>query len=179
MPEVEIRPAVSVDIPFLVELEHACQSQYVWQMERTVQDTQVNVAFREIRLPRAVRVEYPHRPAQLIETWKHHSGLLVGAVNGKPAAYVALNEKKETSSVWMSDLVVDERWRRQGIGTAMMLAAQEWAMQRSMRRLILELPSKNGPAIHLAIKLGFEFSGYHDMYFANQDIALFFARYLR
>lgn len=179
MPQVEIRPVVSVDIPHLVALEHSCQSQYVWQMERTVDETQVSVMFREIRLPRAVRVEYPRRPTLLQDTWKQRSGILVGLVQGQPAAYVALNEKSDTSTAWMSDLVVDERWRKQGIGTAMMYAAQDWTLQRGMRRLILELPSKNSPAIHLAVKLGFEFSGYHDKYFANQDIALFFARYLR
>jgi hypothetical protein len=38
---------------------------------------------------------------------------------------------------------------------------------------------KNYPAICLAQKLGFDLCGYNDRYFANQDIALFFAKNLR
>jgi RimJ/RimL family protein N-acetyltransferase len=41
------------------------------------------------------------------------------------------------------------------------------------------MQSKNHPAIQLAHKLGFEFCGYNDHYFSNQDIALFFSRPLR
>jgi len=34
------------------------------------------------------------------------------------------------------------------------------------------------PAVRLVQKMGFEFSGYHDRYYANQDIALFFTKRL-
>jgi RimJ/RimL family protein N-acetyltransferase len=36
------------------------------------------------------------------------------------------------------------------------------------------MQSKNYPAIALARKLGFSYSGYSDRYYADQDIALFF-----
>jgi hypothetical protein len=41
------------------------------------------------------------------------------------------------------------------------------------------MQSKNYPAVHMAMKLGYEFSGYQDHFYANGDIALFFTRYLR
>ena len=69
--------------------------------------------------------------------------------------------------------------RLKGIGTALVLAAQNWSMQRMNRRITMEIPSKNYPAIKLAMKLGFEFSGYNDAYYPNKDIALFFSRFMK
>jgi hypothetical protein len=37
---------------------------------------------------------------------------------------------------------------------------------------------KNYPAIHFAYKLGFEFSGYNDQYYRDQEIAIFFSTYI-
>jgi len=77
------------------------------------------------------------------------------------------------------DVVVREDNRGKGIGTALILAAQDWGMERNCRRAIVEMQSKNYPAIQLIRKLGYEFCGYSDQYYLNQDIALFFARMLR
>ncbi len=62
---------------------------------------------------------------------------------------------------------------------ALVLAAQDWASQRNLLRMIIEMQSKNFPGIHLAMKMGYEFCGYNDQYYASRDIALFFARFLR
>ncbi|MCU0368532.1 MAG: GNAT family N-acetyltransferase [Cyclobacteriaceae bacterium] len=92
---------------------------------------------------------------------------------------MAEDEILEIQSAVIRDLVVDNPIRRQGVGTAMVLAAQNWAIQRGNRRLTLEIPPKSYPAIKLAFKLGFEFSGYNDSYYPNKDIALFFSKYLK
>jgi len=41
------------------------------------------------------------------------------------------------------------------------------------------MQSKNNPAIRMANKLGFSFCGFRDHYFPNQDLALFFSRFVR
>ena len=41
--------------------------------------------------------------------------------------------------------------------------------------MMLALQSKNDPAIEFCTQLGLGFCGYSDRYFANRDIALFFA----
>ena len=83
------------------------------------------------------------------------------------------------NTTWVTDLVVLRRQRRQGIGTALLLASQDWALQKKNRRIILEMQPKNFPAISLAQKLGFDLCGYNDHYYTNQDIALFFSKWLR
>lgn len=179
MPEIEIRPVVATDLPALVAIEHSFRSSYVWQMDLSVHEGGVAVNFHEIRLPRQVTVEYPRPPQGLLEDWKHRSAVLVGIYENVPVAYLGLNEHISPRTAWVTDLVVTPQLRRKGVATALIFAAQEWASQRDNRRMILELQSKNHIGIRLAMKLGFEFCGYNDHYYANQDIALFFAQFLR
>jgi len=179
MPEIEIRPAVSADIPSLLQLEHDFKTSYVWQMERQFLEGQVTINFREIRLPRTVRVEYPHSRNGFTEHWKEYSAVIVAVHQGEPVAYINIVEQTIPATGWVTDLVVRDNLRRQGVGTALILAAERWAQQHKLRNLTLEMQSKNFPAIRLAMKLGFEFTGFNDHFYKNQDIALFFTRYLK
>lgn len=179
MPQIEIRPVLSADISNLIQIDHACQTDYVWQMSRSVDEGEVVIQFREVRLPRSVQVEYPYPPTSLVENWKDRAGLLVASMDGEPVGYIGLSESKSSATVAISDLAVTLPHRRKGIATALLLAAQQWAMHRRMRSVALTVQSKNYPAIRLALKLGFDFCGYNDDYYANQDIALFFNRFLK
>ena len=179
MPEIEIRPAISNDIPALMALDHNYTSEYVWQMEIQTQETGVEVNFREVRLPRSVRVEYPRSTAGLADDWTHRSGILIALLEGEPVGYTSLMLDIAPKTTWMTDLVVKRRLRRQGIGSTLVLASQEWGHQHACRHIILEMQPKNYPAIHMTQKLGFDFCGYNDRYYINHDIALFFAKQLR
>jgi len=52
MPEIEVRPALTTDLSALAEIDHSCTTDYVWQMDRMVDVSQLSISFREIRLPR-------------------------------------------------------------------------------------------------------------------------------
>jgi ribosomal protein S18 acetylase RimI-like enzyme len=75
--------------------------------------------------------------------------------------------------------VVVPRLRRQGIASTLVFAAQELGENLGSRRIVLEMQPKNYSAIHMVQKLGFDLCGYNDRYYANHDIALFFAKGLR
>ena len=179
MPEIGIRPTISTDLSELTSLEHSYQSTYVWQMERNVEDGQILVSFREVRLPRKVRVEYPRSPELIHLEWSQRLEMLTATLQEIPVGYIRLEDHFSPSTAWVTDLVVRENMRRQGIATALLLAAQQWSVQRNLRRMVISMQSKNYPAIRLALKLGYEFCGYNDHFYANRDIALFFARFLR
>lgn len=176
MPEIEIRPVVSADLSILAAIDHTNTIEHVWQMDRSMQESQITINFREIRLPRQLRIENGHSTDQLIAEWKAETGMLLAAIKGQPVAYVCINDRMVPRAVWISDLAVQEKYRRQGIASALLLASEEWASQRGLKKMILEMHSKNTPAIRLALHLGFEFSGYNDQFYANQDIAFFFSR---
>ena len=179
MPEIEIRPAKSTDIPALMSIDHNYSTDYVWQMEIEAEENKVGVSFREIRLPRSVRVEYPRPVSSLADEWTQRSGLLVGLLEEEPVGYISLMLNVAPVTAWVTDLVVERRLRRQGIASTLVLAAQELAQNLGSRRIVLEMQPKNFAAIHMAQKLGFDLCGYNDRYYANYDIALFFAKGLR
>ena len=79
-----------------------------------------------------------------------------------------------THTAWVTDLVIERRLRRRGIGSALTLAALEWAHHMDCRRLVLETHNKNHPAIMMALKLKFEFCGYKERFFPNYETGLFF-----
>ncbi|GAP20056.1 GNAT family N-acetyltransferase [Leptolinea tardivitalis] len=179
MPEVEIRPAVVSDLPLLSNLEHHYQTNKVWQMERSTADGQIRVQFREITLPRNIRVEYPHQPNLVHSPQNSYSVVLEAVLNNTPVGYITIWQQLASNAAWIRDLVVRERNRRQGIGTALILAGQEWAGRKHLKRMIIEMQSKNYPGIQLVRKLGFDFCGYNDNYFENQDIAILFSRVIK
>jgi ribosomal protein S18 acetylase RimI-like enzyme len=179
MPQIEIRPAALGDLSKLVSIDHNYKTNYVWQMDMLNEEGQTGVRFREVRLPRPIKVEYPRDTAAIPLNWPERITVLVGVLDGEPAGYVAISERIAPTTAWVTDLVVDPSVRRQGIGSALALASQDWACQRRLRRTVLEMQSKNLPAIHLAKKLGYEFCGYNDHYYENQDIAVFYGLFLR
>ena len=178
MDNVRIRPTVATDMPRLMELDHASASDYVWQLDLRKENGQVLAGFREVRLPRPVSVAYPRDPFTLADEWTQRSATFTALVGDAPVGYTCVLEHSHATTVWVTDLVVDVENRRQGVGSALFTAAQDWALSRSARDIFLEMSSKNYPAIRLALKFGFEFCGYNDHYYVTQDVALFFGRSL-
>jgi len=178
MPEIEIRPAVAADIPLLIGLDHTFATDHVWQMEFLPEheQSQISVNFRKVRLPRSVRVDYPRPARSLTEDWTRLSGLLVAVLEGQPIGYAGLILDRITKATWVTDLVVDKPLRRQGIGSALLLAAAEWAATIDSHNLVLEMQPKNHPAIRLSFKLGFQFCGYNDLYYPDHEIGVFFRK---
>lgn len=177
MPSIQVRPITFSDVAALVAIDHGFTSEYVWQMEFQEEAHGVKVAFNRRRLPRAMRVEYP-RPAQyLAEVWNKKAGLLVAEMaGGETVGYVNLTEGVVPRTTQITDLAISSHVRRQGIGKVLLLAAEDWAVQHRNVQLIAEMQAKNYPAINLVSKLGYEFCGYSDRHYANQEIALFFGK---
>jgi len=179
MPSFETRPATATDMPRLMALDHSCMSDYVWQLEVRHEANQVVVNFREVRLPRSVQVTYPHNPFSLADEWTKRDAVFVALYGTEPVGYICVTEEHASTIAWVTDIVVAPEQRRQGVGSALLSAAQAWAMERGARRLVVEMQSKNQACIRLAQKFGYEFCGYNDQYYPTQDVALFFGRALK
>jgi RimJ/RimL family protein N-acetyltransferase len=179
MPQIEIKPASNTELTFFMGLDHSYQTDYVWQMDRALDEGHMTIQFREIRLPRPVKVEYPYSQNQLSTLWSRQPVVLAAFLNGNPVGYVHLDEDRLPETGWIYGLAVDREERRKGIASGLILAGQEWALERNLRRLNIAMQSKNHPAVRMALKMGYEFCGYQDHYYSNRDIALFFTRFLR
>lgn len=178
MAKIDIRPAISTDIPKMISLDHNYATGHVWQMTLDLTDLQTQVSFREVRLPREVHVNYPRIPRRLLDDWTMRDLLLLAEEDGIVRGYISVRLGLAPASAWVEDLAVDRIYRRNGIASALVLAAQDWCGKKGIHRLTLEMQPKNYPAIQFAYKLGFEFSGYNDQYYRDQEIAIFFSSYL-
>ncbi len=179
MADIQLRPTVANDLSRLMGFDHSVSSEAVWQLELRRDTGQINASFREVRLPRSITVNYPHNQFALADDWVKRSMMYSAYIGQDPVGYISLLERGATSVVWVTDLVVQAANRRLGVASALLAAAQEWAGLRAHRRLIMEMQSKNLPAIRLAQKFGYEFCGYNDQYYLTQDVALFFVKVLK
>lgn len=174
----KIRPAVSADIARLVAFDHTCESDYVWQVDLEKEAREIKVRLREVRLPRAVQVQYPRDPLLLPDEWSGQARTFVAVHSGIQVGYIRVLAQDSAASLWVVDLVVAAAARRRGIATALVQFVEAWARTRHLRQLFMEVSSKNHPAICFARQMGFRFSGYNEHYYYNQDVALFFGKFL-
>ena len=158
MPQIEIRPYANDDEAILSKLEHYYMTSNVWQMERLLEEGKTSLIFNEIKLPREVRVEIPKKFTQICNSDRHEKNILVATLEHIPVGYICLEQYPDSTTAWITNLVVNQSLRRQGIGTALLLAGHTWALQRKWRRVIIDMQTKNYPAIQLVLRAGYEFN---------------------
>jgi GNAT superfamily N-acetyltransferase len=145
MPEIVVRPATAEDMPKLMEIDHDYVSDHVWQLSvqketgTSPTDNQVTVVFRQLQLPRSMHVAYPRSPARLADGMEADAALLAAVLGGEVVGYVRLRSNIAPLSTWVTDLAVARRHRRQGIGSGLVLAGQEWGHQQGSYRMVLEM----------------------------------------
>lgn len=175
---VSVHPLAMADLANLSSIDHSFHTDFVWQMKIDQNEGHITAKFREVRLPRSMHVDYPKDINEQVESLKNKTMTYVAKIDTEPIGYISLDTVVVSGHVLVTDVVVTRRLRRQGIGTVLVLAAQRWARDQGISQIQLEMQSKNHPAIRLATKLGYEFCGYCDRHYANQDIALYFSKRL-
>ncbi len=178
MPEIDVRRADPNDIEILSALEHGYYSEYVWQMNLDLDAYKSQVQFTRVHLPRRVFVPYPRKKEDIFKKMEEAEAFLVAELGGKPAGYVKVLAEKDTSAAKVTDLVISTPERRQGIGSGLLVAVMNLLSHREFNTLIIEMQAKNDPAVDMANKLGFKFCGFRDHYFSNQELALFYSRFV-
>lgn len=179
MDALEIRPAIADDLSALTGIDHSVYSEHVWQINRSFAEGQFNIGIREIRLPRPAKIDYPRSGRDFLMLWQNALEIFAAVKNNKILGYIALANRGSQKYLWATDLAVVPLARKHGIGTRLVQTAQRYALENDYRYLILETQSKNSPAVRFAMNNAFEFCGYNDQYFENQDIALFFSRLVK
>lgn len=174
-----IRPATMADIDGCRSVIHDYLTDHVWQMKVQESGPHVGITFQEVRLPRHMKATYPRDLDQLAEDLQRDEGFFVAEVDGEVRGYVDVIAVPWQGMVLVVSLAVDQDYRRRGIGTALMHRARQWAVEQGAGAILSEMTTKNYPAISFYRKLGFQFCGFNDHYYTNQDIALFFVQMFR
>lgn len=174
---MQIYPAELVDVNLCCQMDGSYITEYVWQMQTRENERTTAVRFDTVRLPRPMRVQYPRSADELIEHWQQEGCfLIVHNMKDEIVGFLDAQPQPWQNTLWISNLVVDRHHRWQGYGTMLLKSANHWAAEHDLGQLILEVQTKNHPAISFAQKQGFRFCGYNERYYPNGDIALFFSR---
>lgn len=171
---MQVYPAELADLNLCYQLNGAYTTDYVWQMQTRESGRTIDVRFDTVRLPRPMRVDYPRSPDELVEHWQQDGCfLVVRNLNDEVVGFLDAWPQPWQGLLWVSNLVVNQPNRRRGVGSRLIKAASQWARVHHLPRLMLEVQTKNHPAISFAQKHGFQFCGYNERYYPNGDIALF------
>lgn len=173
---MQIHPAELIDLNLCYQLNMSYTTDYVWQMQTRENGRTIDVRFDTVRLPRPMRVDYPRSPDELALHWQQDGCFLVAQQgDNEVLGFLDAWPRPWQNLLWVSNLVIDQTYRRQGVGSRLLKAARRWARERELAQLMLEVQTKNHPAISFAQKHGFQFCGYNERYYPNGDIALFFS----
>lgn len=200
---VDIRTAEDADLQACLTLDDSYTTTHTWQFEATrgepgtvayglnstvtLGDYPLSVTFRPVKLPRARKVvgqlaaimRDGSETAQLarLQALRTADLVLVAEQGGRLCGYMALTLVPGSGIGWINSLVVAPNMRDQGVGSMLLAAVRRWARYEHgdrLRALMLELPTKNYPAVAFCRKEGFNFCGYTDYSFSNGDIVLLF-----
>jgi ribosomal protein S18 acetylase RimI-like enzyme len=93
-----------------------------------------------------------------------------GAFMGNRLVGLLIAEKSLWNlSLWVWEFHVEKKYRGQGIGRKLMLAAVEKARAAGLRIIVCETQNKNAFAIQAYQRLGFKVEGIDLSYYTNQD----------
>jgi GNAT superfamily N-acetyltransferase len=108
-----------------------------------------NQIFRPVRTVESFRRRY---------TGRYNVLQLVARVKDKPAGFfLGFELKPDTFFAWFYGVLPE--FRRMGIGSQLMEAAQGWAAQHEYESIRLECHNTHRPMLHLAIELGYDVIG--------------------
>jgi L-phenylalanine/L-methionine N-acetyltransferase len=152
-----VRPADPADAEALVRLaEEVSAEPEAWLISANGEWRSVG---DERRYLKALR-RYPNAAVLVAE---RSDGALVGRLS------LARDTHPASAHVADLGLMVSLEARRQGVGTALLAGAVEWARTAGIRKLELHVFPWNEPAIALYERFGFEREGYRKRHYRRAD----------
>ncbi len=176
---VEIRAGNAHDLSVCLKMDTTFETEYVWQMEARQTSGDIALGFHLSRLPRPVKAQSGTTPERVAFDAQNGGTLFVADDAGEILGFADVTVSEWNQAAQINQIAVALAHRRKGIGTRLMRAIITWARQKHLRAVLLDAPTKAHPAIRLAQKQGLVFCGYHDQFYPNRDITLFFALNLR
>ena len=173
---MRILRADRADVKSCAALDHFYTTSYAWRFGEQEEGGTLSFALSPIRLPRRARIPYPKPLDHLMADLETSACFLVARERRETWGYIDLRLQGWQRAGWIEHLVVASERRRQGIGSALLERATRWAVAHHLRRLMADVPTNNHAAICFLQSHHFVFCGFHERYYAEQDIALFFSK---
>ncbi|HYO88530.1 MAG TPA: GNAT family N-acetyltransferase [Candidatus Limnocylindrales bacterium] len=173
---VLIRDGAEDDIPACLALDSRFETTAVLQVYLHGRESHGwELSLQRERLPRPVELNSTVQRAPLRAALDQGGCFLVAERTAETIVGCLVMSVDDTNSfALIRTLVVGADSRRRKIATRLIAAAGVWAREHHCNRLMAELQTKNAPAISFLESLGFQFCGFNDRYFSDENVALFF-----
>lgn len=106
------------------------------------------------------------------------ASMLVATRGVRPVGYALILTRRGSHSARLYSIAVAAEEAGRGVGSRLLAAAEEAAIERGARRLHLEVRADNSPAITFYERLGYKPAGERPEYYEDGMTALLFARHL-
>lgn len=100
----------------------------------------------------------------------HEPHVFAAEFEGKQVGWMELGFQEWNNRMRIWELLVEEEFRRKGIGTLLADHAVELSRKRGARMLVVETQTCNVTAINFYLKNGFELIGFDVAAYSNEDI---------
>lgn len=107
---------------------------------------------------------------KLFEDHVSEPRVFVAAMDQKEVGWIELGYDKWNNRMRVWEFLVEQEFRKQGIGTALMTHAVKTAREKGARMLVLETQTNNSAGISFYLSFGFEFLGLDLMAYSNEDV---------
>lgn len=176
-----IRDALASDIDACLAIDHHYETHHVWRMAIQADNDRWVTTFQKERLPYPTQIAHTGNSERLALSLANDMCFVVAVGKDDPLVfgYLTMRLERIHRHAIIQDIVVEETFRGRGIGTRLLSIARRWAGEHDARQLMVEVPTKNSPAIAFLQNRGLRFCGFNDQYFQNQDISVFFGQTLR
>ncbi len=111
----------------------------------------------------------PDKSDKLFQPWWDEIKAWGIIENGRLIAVIETAVEDWSNRLRVTELWVDDAYRRQGIGTALMNIALKRAKEEKRRVLMLETQSCNEPAVNFYLSYGFSLIGFDSCAYRNDD----------
>ncbi len=165
------QPCLGIDLAY--------ETDSAWQMSERQEGGEWHTSFREIRLPRTLRIQPTDPDDNRLKSWQNRDQFWVAIEHREVVGFLGLNVDQARHQARITDLGVAPEFRRQGVATSLLARATEWCLRQRIHQLVIVCPLKASPAIGFATKHGFTFCGFQDAYWPGQEVGLFFRQRLR
>ena len=178
-----IRDGMESDIAACLALDHSYETDRVWQMQSHHEEyrDEWQITLKMERLPRMIEVTHTpdERHLRLGLPDAHCFIVAVNRDDNRVYGYLTMTHDAVRQIGQIEDMIVTRPARRHEIGSRLIKVARLWAKERQIARMNIHMQTKNVPAIQFCQHTGFQFCGFNDRFYPNQDIAVFFSHAIR
>ncbi|HZY44394.1 MAG TPA: GNAT family N-acetyltransferase [Anaerolineae bacterium] len=172
-----IRPLVSHDLPHLQNIDANFTSDRFLDVRKSVDGFSITWQLIERPLnPPFVSTDYnipDTEIEELADRLRTNDGLYLAVEDeDKLIAFLDMPREHWRNAALISNLYVDQKFRRRGVGAELINRAVHYAQENSIRAIWLETQSNNYPACQFYRSRGFEVCGLDDHFYSNEDMAL-------